>query len=104
MQSWVRIAHALRTRTHTYLNTPHTHIHTHALQSTLFNAIVENGKAAAANFPFCTIEPNTGIVTVPDARLQVCVCAGASATHTFGRVHACLCIPAIAHRNPVSLP
>lgn len=41
-----------------------------ALQSTLFNAIVENGKAAAANFPFCTIEPNVGMVTVPDARLQ----------------------------------
>lgn len=40
------------------------------LQSTLFNAIVENGKAAAANFPFCTIEPNVGMVTVPDARLQ----------------------------------
>ncbi len=42
-----------------------------ATQSTLFNAIVENGKAAAANFPFCTIEPNVGIVTVPDSRLQV---------------------------------
>ena len=41
------------------------------LQSTLFNALVENGKAAAANFPFCTIEPNVGMVTVPDARLQV---------------------------------
>jgi ribosome-binding ATPase YchF (GTP1/OBG family) len=40
------------------------------MQSTLFNAIVENGKAAAANFPFCTIEPNVGMVTVPDARLQ----------------------------------
>jgi hypothetical protein len=40
------------------------------LQSTLFNAIVENGKAAAANFPFCTIEPNVGIVTVPDPRLN----------------------------------
>lgn len=39
-------------------------------QSTLFNAIVENGKAAAANFPFCTIEPNVGMVTVPDARLS----------------------------------
>ena len=39
-------------------------------QSTLFNAIVENGKAAAANFPFCTIEPNVGMVTVPDARLE----------------------------------
>lgn len=38
-------------------------------KSTLFNAVVENGKAASANFPFCTIEPNTGIVTVPDERL-----------------------------------
>ncbi|GBG00186.1 hypothetical protein Rsub_12956 [Raphidocelis subcapitata] len=38
-------------------------------KSTLFNAIVENGKAAAANFPFCTIEPNVGMVTVPDSRL-----------------------------------
>jgi obg-like ATPase 1 len=32
---------------------------------------VENGKAEAANFPFCTIEPNVGIVAVPDPRLQV---------------------------------
>jgi len=39
-------------------------------KSTLFNAIVENGKAQAANFPFCTIEPNVGIVTVPDPRLE----------------------------------
>ena len=39
-------------------------------KSTLFNALVENGKAEAANFPFCTIEPNVGIVPVPDARLQ----------------------------------
>lgn len=43
-----------------------------ALQSTLFNAICENSKAQAANFPFCTIEPNVGIVAVPDSRLQVC--------------------------------
>ena len=41
------------------------------LQSTLFNAICENGKAQAANFPFCTIEPNVGIVAVPDHRLEV---------------------------------
>ena len=39
-------------------------------QSTLFNALCENAKAAAANFPFCTIEPNVGLVTVPDARLE----------------------------------
>eukprot|EP00198_Chlamydomonas_reinhardtii_P004314 XP_001693650.1 predicted protein [Chlamydomonas reinhardtii] len=38
-------------------------------KSTLFNALVENGKAQAANFPFCTIEPNVGIVQVEDPRL-----------------------------------
>ena len=40
-------------------------------KSTMFNAICENGKAQAANFPFCTIEPNVGIVAVPDPRLEV---------------------------------
>ncbi|KAK1303981.1 hypothetical protein QJS10_CPB11g01596 [Acorus calamus] len=40
-------------------------------KSTLFNSVVENGKAQAANFPFCTIEPNVGIVAVPDPRLNV---------------------------------
>jgi ribosome-binding ATPase len=40
-------------------------------KSTLFNAIVGNAKAQAANFPFCTIEPNVGIVAVPDNRLNV---------------------------------
>ncbi|KAL8153396.1 hypothetical protein V2J09_011156 [Rumex salicifolius] len=40
-------------------------------KSTLFNAVVENGKAQAANFPFCTIEPNVGAIAVPDNRLQV---------------------------------
>ncbi|AZB71421.1 redox-regulated ATPase YchF [Synechococcus elongatus] len=38
-------------------------------KSTLFNALVANAKAQAANFPFCTIEPNVGVVAVPDARL-----------------------------------
>ena len=38
-------------------------------KSTLFNAI-SNNKAEAANFPFCTIEPNVGIITVPDERLR----------------------------------
>lgn len=38
-------------------------------KSTLFNAITQAG-AQAANYPFCTIEPNTGIVTVPDSRLN----------------------------------
>jgi ribosome-binding ATPase len=40
-------------------------------KSTLFNAIIGNAKAQAANFPFCTIEPNVGIVSVPDDRLNV---------------------------------
>jgi ribosome-binding ATPase len=40
-------------------------------KSTLFNAVVANAKATAANFPFCTIEPNVGMVAVPDERLQV---------------------------------
>ncbi|MBE9135904.1 redox-regulated ATPase YchF [Nodosilinea sp. LEGE 07088] len=40
-------------------------------KSTLFNAVVANAKAQAANFPFCTIEPNVGVVAVPDSRLQV---------------------------------
>jgi GTP-binding protein YchF len=40
-------------------------------KSTLFNALVANAKADAANFPFCTIEPNVGVVAVPDARLEV---------------------------------
>ncbi|GAB4345388.1 MAG: redox-regulated ATPase YchF [Leptolyngbyaceae cyanobacterium] len=40
-------------------------------KSTLFNALVANAKATAANFPFCTIEPNVGVVAVPDERLEV---------------------------------
>ena len=40
-------------------------------KSTLFNALVANAKADAANFPFCTIEPNVGLVSVPDERLEV---------------------------------
>jgi GTP-binding protein YchF len=40
-------------------------------KSTLFNAVTRTRKAQAANYPFCTIDPNLGIVTVPDARLEV---------------------------------
>ena len=40
-------------------------------KSTMFNALVANAKADAANFPFCTIEPNVGVVSVPDNRLEV---------------------------------
>ena len=38
-------------------------------KSTLFNCL-SNAKAQAANFPFCTIEPNVGVITVPDDRLN----------------------------------
>ena len=40
-------------------------------KSTLFNAVTRTRKAEAANYPFCTIDPNVGIVTVPDSRLEV---------------------------------
>ena len=39
-------------------------------KSTLFNALTNSNKAQAANFPFCTIDPNLGIVNVPDLRLD----------------------------------
>jgi ribosome-binding ATPase len=38
-------------------------------KSTLFNSL-SNAKAQAANFPFCTIEPNVGVITVPDERIS----------------------------------
>jgi ribosome-binding ATPase len=40
-------------------------------KSTLFNAVTRSRKAEAANYPFCTIDPNKGVVTVPDERLEV---------------------------------
>src|SRR3979411_2789297 len=39
-------------------------------KSTLFNALTETAAAQAANYPFCTIEPNVGEVAVPDPRLD----------------------------------
>jgi ribosome-binding ATPase len=39
-------------------------------KSTLFNALTNSSKAQAANFPFCTIDPNVGVVAVPDERLD----------------------------------
>ncbi|MES1025342.1 redox-regulated ATPase YchF [Gloeocapsa sp. BRSZ] len=55
-------------------------------KSTLFNALVANAKAEAANFPFCTIEPNVGVVAVPDERLQVLGEISASAQIVPARV------------------
>jgi len=40
-------------------------------KSTLFNALTNSNKAQAANFPFCTIDPNIGVVAVPDDRLNI---------------------------------
>ncbi len=48
-------------------------------KSTLFNALTRTAAAQAANFPFCTIEPNTGEVAVPDARLETLARLAASA-------------------------
>lgn len=55
-------------------------------KSTLFNAVVANAKAQAANFPFCTIEPNVGVVAVPDGRLQVLADLSSSAEVVPARV------------------
>ena len=48
-------------------------------KSTLFNALTKTAAAQAANYPFCTIEPNTGEVAVPDARLARIAAIGKSA-------------------------
>src|SRR5580692_10782060 len=40
-------------------------------KSTLFNALTRSRKAEAANYPFCTIDPNIGVVIVPDDRLAI---------------------------------
>src|SRR3954449_10503925 len=47
-------------------------------KSTLFNALTRTAAAQAANFPFCTIEPNVGEVSVPDARLDKLAAVGKS--------------------------
>lgn len=55
-------------------------------KSTLFNALVANAKAQAANFPFCTIEPNVGVVAVPDERLLALAKISSSAEMIPARV------------------
>ena len=49
-------------------------------KSTLFNALTETAAAQAANYPFCTIEPNVGEVAVPDGRLETLAGLAKSAT------------------------
>ena len=48
-------------------------------KSTLFNALTQTQAAQAANYPFCTIEPNVGQVAVPDDRLDKIAAIGGSA-------------------------
>ena len=48
-------------------------------KSTLFNALTETAAAQAANYPFCTIEPNVGEVAVPDPRLETLAALAKSA-------------------------
>jgi GTP-binding protein YchF len=48
-------------------------------KSTLFNALTQTAAAEAANYPFCTIEPNSGVVNVPDPRLETLARIGKSA-------------------------
>ncbi len=52
-------------------------------KSTLFNALTETQAAQAANYPFCTIEPNVGQVAVPDARLEKIAATAGSAKTIF---------------------
>ena len=52
-------------------------------KSTLFNALTETAAAQAANYPFCTIEPNVGRVAVPDPRLQEIAPFGGIANSSF---------------------
>src|SRR5690554_2551665 len=55
-------------------------------KSTLFNALTQTAAAQAANFPFCTIEPNVGEVSVPDERLDKLVEIGRSQTRIPARL------------------
>ena len=67
------------------------------MQSTLFNALSENAKAQAANFPFCTIEPNIGLVAVPDPRLEVScsIVTGAASPLSTSAHGACMIVRAL---------
>jgi len=56
-------------------------------KSTLFNALTKTANAQAANYPFCTIEPNVGDVAVPETRLDVIAEIGGSATRIPARMN-----------------
>mgnify|MGYP001782827320 CR=1 FL=1 len=54
-------------------------------KSTLFNSLTKAG-AESANYPFCTIDPNVGIVTVPDARVDYQIGRASCRERVFGYV------------------
>ena len=56
-------------------------------KSTLFNALTKTANAQAANYPFCTIEPNVGDVAVPEARLDEIAAIGGSAQKIPARMN-----------------
>jgi ribosome-binding ATPase len=56
-------------------------------KSTLFNALTQTAAAQAANYPFCTIEPNTGDVAVPEPRLEVLAAIMGSKEIIPARIH-----------------
>ena len=56
-------------------------------KSTLFNALTQTASAQAANYPFCTIEPNVGDVAVPESRLNIISKIGGSATTIPARIN-----------------
>jgi ribosome-binding ATPase YchF (GTP1/OBG family) len=66
-------------------------------KSTLFNALTETAAAQAANYPFCTIDPNLGVVTVPDPPLHRVRRLSYSALATFA-VGTAIVVAAVAHR------
>ena len=65
-------------------------------KSTLFNAVTRSHKAAAENYPFCTIEPNLGVVSVPDELLEAARLDGAGEFTVFFRIVLPLSKPIIA--------
>ena len=55
-------------------------------KSTLFNALTNSSKAQAENFPFCTINPNIGVVPVPDKRLDQLVKISSSKKNKYNYI------------------
>jgi ribosome-binding ATPase YchF (GTP1/OBG family) len=62
-------------------------------KSTLFNALTQTAAAQAANYPFCTIEPNVGNVAVPDPRLDKLVESGDMSSNVALRPGDLLLVP-----------